>query len=63
MIRKNQLHTDYVEKLRVKDKQSLEENGLSPCDSDSTGFLVRIVAQNREVVVYQPVGEFIITGL
>ena len=37
-----------VENLGEKDKESLEENGLSPYRELTAGFLVQISSQNRE---------------
>jgi len=48
---------DFVENLDVKDKKSLEENGYSLVESDSTGFRARISSQSREAVFTHPMGE------
>jgi hypothetical protein len=46
-----------VENLGVKDKASLEENGLVLVESYSVGFRVQISAQKREAGYRHPLGE------
>ena len=54
---KYQLSTGFVENLGVKDKESLEGNGLSPCRERSAGFRVEISSENREADSAHPLGD------
>ena len=48
-----------MENLGEKDKESLEENGLSPCRELTAGFRVQIFSQNREANLVHQMGELL----
>ena len=53
---KHQLSTDFLEKLGVKDKESIEDNGRILVESYSAGFRAQISSENREAGLNQQMG-------